>query len=125
LDKNIDALLQLLQLRIRMVLTEHLMTLTLPPDNCLRLGRDLSVPYPTGLVELINVDLLALLAQVDPTPNSVLQTGTNDWANLQERMHYIADLFRCYHQSGELFDAAFIVSQVAAMKNGQLPEGKL
>jgi len=125
LDKSIDALVQLVQHRVRLILTAHLMTLTLPPDNCLLLGHDLSVPYPTGLFELTNSDLLALLALVDPTPNSLLQSGASDWANLQERMHYIADLFRCYHQSGELFDAAFTEAQITAMKNGQFPAGIL
>ena len=125
LDKSIEALVQLLQQRIRLVLTAHLMTLTLPPDNCLRLGSDLSIPYPAGLAELTNTDLLSLLAQIDPTPNSLLESGASDWASLPERMHYIADLFRCYHQSGELFDAAFTAEQVVAMKSGQFPAGNL
>lgn len=125
LDKAIDAFVQLIQRRLRMVLTDHLMTITVPPDNCLHLGRDLSVAYPAGLRELTNTDLIALLAQVDPTPDSVLESGATDWANLPERMHYIADMFRCYHESKELFDAPFTVAQVEVMKKGRLPDGKL
>jgi len=125
LDKTIESLLQRMQLHVRMILTDHLMTLTLPPDNCLHLGKDLSIPFPVDLKELSNPDLLTLLAQIDPTPNSILASGAVDWANLQERMHYIADLFRCYHESKELFDNAFIKEQVEAMKKGRLPEGRL
>lgn len=125
LDKAIEAFIQLVQRRVRMVLTTHLMTITLPPNNCLHLGRDLTTNFPEDLVELTNGDLVSLLAQVDPTPNSVLESGATDWASLPERMHYIADMFRCYHQSPELFDEAFTVEQVAAMKNGRLPTGKL
>jgi hypothetical protein len=125
LDKAIEALVQLVQGRIRMALTTHLMTITLPPDNLLRLGRDLSVTYPPELLELNNPDLLALLAQVDPTSNSVIESGATDWANLAERMHYIADMFRGYHQSKDLFSAAFNDEQIEAMKNGRVPVGRL
>jgi len=83
------------------------------------------VGYPPDLIELSNADLVALLAQVDPTPNSVLESGATDWANLAERMHYIADMFRCYHQSAELFEGPFTAAQVDAMKKGRLPGGKL
>jgi hypothetical protein len=125
LDKGIEAFVQVIQPRLRMVLTAHLMTITLPPDNCLKLGRDLPTGFPAGLTELNNADLIALLTQVDPTPDSVLESGATDWANLPERMHYIADMFRCYHQSANLFDAAFTEEQIKAMKSGRLPSGKL
>ncbi len=125
LDKGIDALIQLVQHRIRIVLTAHLMKLTIPPNNRLHLGRDLITAFPANLRVLTNTELVALLAQVDPTPNSLIESGATDWANLAERMHYIADLFRCYHESGALFVAAFTTAQVEAMKNGRLPAGKL
>src|SRR5688572_6881699 len=99
------------QYHLRRMLTAHLMMLTLPPDNCLRLGHDLVSVYPTHLKELTNADLVALLAQIDPTPNSLTQTGAIDWADLTERMHFIADMFRCYHEEKELFDAAFSIEQ--------------
>lgn len=125
LDKGIESFVQLIQYRIRTVLTAHLMTITLPPDNYLQLGRDLTGNYPPDLIQLTNTDLIALLAQVDPTSDTVLESGAADWANLSERMHYIADMFRCYHQSAELFSAAFTAAQVEAMKNGRLPGGNL
>ena len=124
-DKAIESLVQRIQHHLRMIMTAHLMTLTLPPDNHLHLGQDLSISYPDDLKQLANPDLLALLVQIDPTPDSLLESGATDWANLPERMHFIADLFRCYHESNELFDAAFTIEQVKALKDGRLPEGRL
>jgi hypothetical protein len=40
-------------------------------------------------------------------------------------MHYIADLFLCFHESKEIFDTAFTPEQIEAMKQGKLPEGSL
>jgi hypothetical protein len=40
-------------------------------------------------------------------------------------MHYIADLFRCWHAKQELFTAPFTVAQVAAMREGRRPDGSL
>ncbi len=101
------------------------MTLTIPPGNRLHLGRDLSMPYPDDLKQLVNADLLVLLQQIDPTPDSLLESGAVDWANLAERMHFIGELFRCCHSSKELFDAAFTPEQVNALKEGRLPTGTL
>ena len=125
LDKAIESLIQRIQYHLRRALTAHLMTLTIPPDNCLHLGRDLSMPYPDELKQLVNADLLALLQQIDPTPDSLLQSGADDWANLAERMHFIGELFRCCHASKELFDAAFTREQVQVLKKGRLPGGSL
>jgi hypothetical protein len=36
-----------------------------------------------------------------------------------------ADLFRCYHEQAALFDTPFSAEQVAALKAGRLPEGRL
>lgn len=125
LDRTIESFVEQIQHHIRMILTAHLMTLTIPPDRCLRLGQDLSAPFPANLKILTNPDLVELLKQIDPTPDSVLKSGATDWANLAERMHYIADLFRCFHESKEIFDTAFTTEQTEAMKKGILPEGKL
>ena len=101
------------------------MTLTIPPDRRLRLGRDLSLSYPDILKQLCNADLLALLQQTDPTPGSLLESGAEDWASLPERMHFIGELFRCCHVSPELFDAPFSPEQVKDLQKGKIPEGNL
>ena len=125
LDKAIESLLERIQHHIRIILTAHLMTITLPPDNLLHLSQDLVIQFPVDLQQLTNTDLLALLTQIDPTKDSVLESGATDWADLHERMHFIADMFRCYHESKDLFDTAFSTEQTEAIKNGSIPAGRL
>ena len=49
--------------------------------------------------------LRALLAEVDTTPDSPRGTGGPDWSDLPGRMHFIADLFRAYHEDATLFES--------------------
>jgi hypothetical protein len=125
LDRAVESLLQRVQFHLRRALTLHLMTLTIPPNRRLRLGRDLALTYPDILKQLSNTDLLALLQQTDPTPGSLLESGAEDWASLPERMHFIGELFRCCHVSPELFDAPFSPEQVEDLQKGKIPEGHL
>jgi hypothetical protein len=105
----------------RLVITEHMMTLALAGDQYLRLGRDLRADYPPDLVKLANEDLLALLAQVDPTTDSIDATGATDWGRLADRLHFIVDLFRCYQESPLLFEPPFSAEQVEMIKAGRRP----
>jgi len=70
-------------------------------------------------------DLTALLSKIDPTPDSLAQNGATDWADLPERMHFIAELFRCYHFDPALYSDAFTPQQVTSMNEGKLPAGRL
>ena len=124
-DEAVEALAAGARDQLRLGITAHLMTLTIPPDVCLRLGQDLTVAYPEALRELSNAELRALLQQIDPTPDSVRDSGAVDWADLPERMHFIGDLFRCYHASEVLFEAPFTAEQVLALKGGRVPGGQL
>jgi hypothetical protein len=123
--KAIDSLVFAAEGHIRRVITAHLMTLTLPPDNRIHLGNDLAADYPGNLKELTNPELLALLAPVDPTINTQGGEGATDWSELKQRLHFIANLFRCYHETKDLFNEAFTSQQVAILKAGGLPEGRL
>jgi hypothetical protein len=69
--------------------------------------------------------LSTLLEQIDPTPDSTTDSGASDWANFPERLHFIADLFRCYQESPDVFEPPFTAEQVAALKAGRMPEGAL
>ncbi|WP_199443680.1 hypothetical protein [Umezawaea beigongshangensis] len=110
---------------VRRAVTEHLMTLALPGGELLDLGDDLPATFPPLLAELSDPELLALLAIVDPTGNSVLGTAARDWADLPDRMHYIADMFRCHAQRGDLLDPPFTPEQVEALVDGRRPTGEL
>ena len=103
----IDNLAATAEKHIRIVITKHLMTLTLPPNNCLHLSENLTAPYPDNLATITSADLTALLKQLKPSINTIDGAGCTDWADLRQRIHYIANLFRCYHNAKELFDAPF------------------
>ena len=110
--------------RLRVVITDLLMTLRLP-GVVLHLGRDVSAEFPPELRTIDYPPLRTLLASIDPTPNATVGSGAEDWANLRQRMRYIADLFRCWHARPELFTAPFTSAQVAAMREGRRPDGSL
>lgn len=126
LDQAIKTLTDRASQQVQAALTTHLMTITLPPDRRLQLGKDLPDPFPARLQTLLHPDLRALLASVDPTPDSLGETGAADWANLPERMHFIADLFRCYQENDILLKTpVFTAEQVTAIKAGRVPGGRL
>jgi hypothetical protein len=92
------------QHEVRMLITNQLMSLWLPPGTVIQLGRDLGRPFPQELQTLTSPELLRLLAAFDPTPESEDGSGVKDWANLQQRLRFIADLFRAYGVEKCLFD---------------------
>lgn len=120
-----DRLAEELQRLGRRVITEHLMMLRLSGGRALHLGQDLQTEFAPLLQHTVHPGLRAFLRRVDPTPDSVHNTGAQDWGRLPDRMHFIADLFRAYHLDGTLFDSPFSTDQVAVIKAGQLPTGRL
>ena len=104
---------------------EHLMVIELPGGRSVRLGQELRAEFPPHLEQLDNPELITLLGRIDPTPNSVSGSGTRDWADLADRIHFIADLFRCFHRDTTLMVAPFTSEQVAEMKVGRRPAGRL
>jgi hypothetical protein len=105
-------------------ITERLMTLTLP-DEVLRLGRDVPGTFPADLRTIDNPDLRFLLGRTDPTPDTTRGSGTDDWSALAERIHFIADLFRVYQERPTLLSDPFTTEQVAMIKSGGRPAGRL
>jgi hypothetical protein len=109
----------------RQTITEHMMTLRLSNDRLLHVGQDLRNSFPPELQQIDNPDLQALLQQIDPTPHSLKDTGTDDWGNLADRLHFIADMFRAYEEDGGLLGPPFTLEQVMKLKAGQRPAGRL
>ena len=124
-DAAVEALVAEARHQARLFITAQLMTITLPHGVRLHLGQDLTVPYPADLQHLVDPDLCALLARIDPTPDSPRDSGAVDWADLADRIHYIADLFRCYADAADLFEPPFTPQQIARLKLGHLPDGPL
>jgi hypothetical protein len=104
----------------RELITESLMVLTLP-GRVLALGRHLDV----ALTAPTNEELLALLSRYEPVPPAVDDCGARDWSVLDQRLHYIAHLFRAYHDDGELASPPFTPAQVERFRAGELPDGEL
>jgi len=124
-DTAIDALLATARRQGHLIITEYLMTIGLPHGVRLRLDDDLRAEFPLSLRQIVNSELRAMLALIDPTPDSVRETGAVDWADLPERLHFIADMFRCYHESRDLYESPFTPDQVMALKAGLRPGGQL
>ncbi|WP_128547658.1 hypothetical protein [Larkinella soli] len=125
LDRALQTLVSVVRQQIRLIVTEHLMTMAMPNDIRLPLGQDLTAGFPVSLRELYNADLRTLLGHIDPTPDSLLGSGAVDWADLPDRLHFIADLFRCFHESADLFLPPFLAEQVVVLKAGGRPGGRL
>lgn len=122
LDEALDLLLMEAQRLIRQVITHHLMTLHLSGE-ILQLGKDLQGSFPPPLGQIANAKLKELLTRIDPTPDSVAESGALDWANFDDRMHFITDFFRCYQERSALFDPPFTDEQVAELRVGRKPAG--
>ncbi|MCX2946844.1 hypothetical protein [Lentzea sp. NEAU-D7] len=110
---------------VRVAVTRHLMSLALPGGELLDLADDLPATFPPLLAELSDPELRALLEIVDPTPDSLAGTAARDWADLPDRMHYIADMFRCHALRDDLLGAPFTPEQVEALQAGRRPGGAL
>lgn len=109
----------------RQTITEHMMTLRLSDDRLLDLSQDMRGNFPPVLQQIDNPDLRALLQQIDPTPDSLRGTGTGDWSDFADRIHFIADMFRAYEEDGGLLGPPYTVEQVMKLKAGQRPAGRL
>lgn len=120
LDQAVGHLPDRIRQHIRLFLTRHLMALHFSGGRTLRLGTDLRAVFPENLRTLDHPELLAMLAQLDPTQNDLRDSGAADWANLGERLHFIADLFRCSQEEADLLEAPFPAQQVEEIKTGVL-----
>jgi len=104
----------------RELITETFMVLTLP-GAVLALGRHLDV----DLAPPASQELAALLARYEPVPPAVDDCGAKDWSVLDQRMHYIAHLFRAYHADRSLSSPPFTPAQIERFRAGELPDGEL
>jgi hypothetical protein len=114
--------------------TELLMTLRVP-GAVLHLHRDVP-PLPDGalfpaiLGELADSpEEVAMAVQVyrewDRTGGSGLHAGAEDWAVLTQRMSFIVNLFRGRQRDPSLAAHPFTDAQLAAMREGRVPDGSL
>lgn len=125
IDRLWDPLIALLRRGVRQAVTELIMTLSLPGGRLLRLGSDLEAAFPESVRLIVVPELREILALIDPTPDSQLRSGAEDWADLGERMHYITDFFRSHVEDRSLLGPPFDPRQIAAIDRGRMPPGRL
>jgi hypothetical protein len=124
-DKLTDRLIDTTYRLVRETITYSLMTLHIPVNQVLRLGKDLESDFPLPLRQITNTLLKELLLRIDPTPDSVSRSGAKDWGDFKDRIHFIADLFRSYHEHAPLVEAPFSPEQTKILKEGKIPDGRL
>jgi hypothetical protein len=105
----------------RRAITESLMTLAFP-STTLSLGQYLDRAPARILEKLSDPELVAVLKQFE-TPER--NWSADDWADLTQRMRFIAPLFRCFHDSRELLVPPFSGEQLQSIHAGRIPKGRL
>ncbi len=125
LDEATDQLLNLAKQKVREVITDCMMTLFIPANELLKLDEDLKEKFPKRLSQISDQKLKELLNKIDPTPDSLKESGAKDWGDLSDRIHFIADLFRAYFEHLQLYSQPFTNEQVMVLKEGRRPDGKL
>jgi hypothetical protein len=113
----------------RAVITAQMMRLALPGET-LDLSRDVPTyaggrEFPDELVKIERPEVRALVETYDRTGGTGRHSGAHDWADLDDRMDYIVNLFRARQQEGALLTDPFTAEQVAAMQEGRIPGGAL
>jgi hypothetical protein len=128
LDELTNGLCSVLDQAWDVALTESIMRLVTPRQT-LDLRQDIPpLPeglFPPGLCALSGTPAEASYAQWDKTAGTGNPAGAHDWAELDERMNFIVNLFRSRQQDPTLFEPPFSPAQLAVLQQGQLPPGPL
>lgn len=128
--EDLDPLLTAVAGAWRQAATHFLMKLALPGNARLSLGED--VPplspleaFPEPLRALSLPELLEFAAHYLVTLDSDEGTAAHDWANLEQRMDFILDLFRSRQQTRDLLGQPFSDTQWQDIERGVVPPGPL
>ncbi len=116
IESAVNRFSEVARRHLRLFLTDQMMELGFPNGQRIQLGRDLKASFPTSLIKLKNKELVALLKQIDKTPDTVLASGAFDWADLPDRLHFIADMFRCFQENPDLRTPPFPPQHVQSIK---------
>ena len=125
LDVAIDALVVEEQRLVRRILSRHMLSIELGAAVRLQLGEDLGGGFPPSLREIVLPELRDLLDRIDPTRDSPRESGAVDWADLGDRVHFIAEMFRCFQESPSLFEPPFTPAQLERLDAGERPADPL
>lgn len=110
----------------RRLATRLLMKLTAPNGEELSLGSDLPPErFDPLLTQLTNTDLVAVLGRFDRDLSTTRGSAAVDWSRLEDRMRFIAELFRVSQRDASWFDSPFTELQRVELEAGRVPSGKL
>ena len=101
------------------------MSIQLGSTSRIQLGEDVGVDIPHSLQVIVLPELRDLLDRVDPTPDDPRDSAAVDWADLDDRMHFIAELFRRFQESPILFEPPFTSAQLDRLDAGERPSDPL
>lgn len=104
----------------RHFITRRLMTLGFP-HTTLALGRGVDRRPAAALERIEDAELAALLGRF----HERRRAGAADWGSLDQRMSFIAPLFRCFHDCRELMADPFTAEELTAIEGGTMPGGRL
>ena len=94
------------------------------PGRVLALGANMDEPILELHRELHDTDLTALVSRFEPAAPAPDVTGARDWSVFDERLHYIAHLFRAFHLHEELLCPAFTQRRCRRFRPGRSPTAR-
>ena len=129
IDRVMRSFSKRLQREWQSLATTLFMSLSLP-DGDLKVRRDLPPRcehrmFPEELSTLENPELIAILSELDRTPDTVKGSAAHNWAELGDRMNYVVDFFRVRQQDQRLYAPPFTEEQIALIRENQVPEGDI
>ena len=116
---------------LRRLVTRHLLGFTVGTEP-LKVSRDVprvgSTRFPETLREIDTPELADFLFGAegwDRTPDTLTGSAARDWTELEDRMHFIVDLFRSRQSEPVLFTPPYSDEQRAMILAGHVPRGPL
>ena len=116
---------------LRRLVTRHLLGFTVGTEP-LKVSRDVprvrSRRFPETLREIDTPELVDFLFGPqgwDRTPDTLTGSAARDWTELEDRMHFIVDLFRSRQSEPVLFTAPYSDEQRTMILAGHVPRGPL
>jgi hypothetical protein len=127
-EQHLGPMLHLVAGAWRQFATHYLMRLALPGHASLSLGADMpplsrGQEFPAPLVDLALPELLTFAEHYLASLASEAGTGAHDWADLDQRMDFIVDLFRTKQQTADLLDQPFDERVRTEIEAGRVPAG--
>lgn len=108
------------------IATRYLMRLTAPNGTEIPLGSDLPpAPFDPLLAQLSLPQLIEFLTQFDTDISTTKGSGAINWTRLDDRMKFIAELFRVGQRQAKWFEQPFSELQVSVLRTGKVPPGRL